>query len=240
MRALVTGGASGMGAAVVAELQADGAEVHVLDVTGDRAVDLRDGDAIEAAVARLPGPVDALYNCAGVSGRGQSALDVLLVNFVGLRHLTELVAETMSAGGAIASIASIGGLGWERRLAELSPLVDTEGFTAGRAWCEANPEAIADAYLVSKRALLLWSARSVRRLAARGIRINCTSPGPTTTAMFPDPTAAVAELAVPLGRPATAEEQARPLLFLNSPAAAYITGANLVVDGGWVADRAAR
>ncbi len=246
-RALVTGGGSGMGAAVVRELVALGAEVHVLDVqpppvevAGYHAADLRDPAALDAVVGELPRPVGALFNCAGVSGRGRSDLDVLLVNFVGLRHLTDLVVDLMAGGGAVASIASVGGLGWEAKVGELLPLVDSDGFEAGRAWCEANPERIAGGYVPSKQALLLWSARSVRALARRGIRINTTSPGPTATAMFPDPRAKVEELAVPLGRPATADEQARPLLFLNSPAASHITGANLVIDGGWVADRAGR
>lgn len=245
--ALVTGGASGMGAAVVAELVAQGAEVHVVDVRAperDGAIghiaDLRDPNQIAAAVDEVPGPINALFNCAGVSGRGMSDVDVLLVNFVGLRHVTELALERMPTGSAVANVASIGGWGWESHIDVLLPLVDSRGFAAGRAWCEEHPDAIARGYMPSKRALLLWSARSVRPLAERGIRINCTSPGPTATAMFRDPRRKVAELDVPLGRPATAEEQAGPLLFLNSPAASHVTGANLVVDGGWIADRAGR
>ena len=77
-------------------------------------------------------------------------------------------------------------------------------------------------------------------LAARGIRINCTSPGDTTTAMTPDFRAKNGvefweALPRPLGRAATPAEQAEVLLFLNSAAASFVTGANLITDGGGTA-----
>ena len=241
------GGGAGMGAAAVRELSQLGAEVHVLDlqapplpVAGHQQVDLKDPDAIARAVEAIGAPVHALFNCVGVSGPPRfSDLDTMLVNFVGVRHLTELVAATMPAGGAIASVASAAGIGWEQQLETWLPLVETTGFAEAAAWCEAQPEAIATGYTPSKRAVALWSAYASVELGARGIRINCTMPGPTETPMLTQLRAKVApgfwdEYPIPLGRPATPGEQARALVFLNSPAASCITGAQLLTDGGSV------
>jgi NAD(P)-dependent dehydrogenase (short-subunit alcohol dehydrogenase family) len=73
---------------------------------------------------------------------------------------------------------------------------------------------------------------------ASGIRINCSSPGSTRTLMAVDfPAEGVEFMNQPSGRDSTPDEQAWPLLFLNSPAASYVNGVNLVVDGGHSAAR---
>ena len=105
-RAIVCGGGgAGMGAAVVRQLEPLGAETHVIDlkeppieVAGFHPTDLRDPDAIAAAVDAIGGKVDALFNCAGLPGGRFSDLDTMLVNFVGQRHLTDLVVERMGEG----------------------------------------------------------------------------------------------------------------------------------------------
>lgn len=242
-RVLVTGGGgSGMGAAVIAELNRLGAEVHVLDlrepdsgVASYRRVDLKDPQAIADAV---DGPFDALFNCVGVPGPPfMPPLDTMLVNFAGVRLLTELVAERMPRGGAVASIASAAAAGWQAQLHTFMPLVETDGFAAARDWCEANPEAIGMAYTPSKIALVIWTAYACNALGARGIRINCTLPGPTETPMLPDFKRKLRdgfwdEYPIPLGRFLTPEDQARALVFLNSDAASGITGTALLTDGG--------
>src|SRR5262245_23215029 len=115
---VVTGAASGIGAATARALLQAGAEVHALDVREVQLegahpglVDLRDPASVDAAVAALPATVDALFNCAGLPqtfGPGPA----MEVNFLGLRHLTEAVIPRMPASGAIACVASVGGLGW--------------------------------------------------------------------------------------------------------------------------------
>src|SRR5437588_10406771 len=103
MRVVVSGGGgAGMGAAAVRELVNLGAEVHVLDlkeppvkVASHQVVDLRDPNATSAAVEKIGGQIDALFNCAGLPGPPFSDVDVLLVNFVGMRHLAEEVVRRM-------------------------------------------------------------------------------------------------------------------------------------------------
>jgi NAD(P)-dependent dehydrogenase (short-subunit alcohol dehydrogenase family) len=238
------GGGAGMGASAVRFLCQLGAEVHVLDlkeppveVASHQAADLRDPDATAAAVERIGGNVDALFNCAGLPGGKFSDLDVLLVNFVGMRHLAELVTARMPPGGAIASISSTAGAGYLANIGKWMPLVVTEGFAAGAEWCRNHPEEIAGGYAPSKEAIIVWTMWASYGLAERGIRLNCLSPGPTDTPMMPDFEAQVGKefmdtFPVPLGRHSAPDEQAWPLIFLNSKLASFVTGENLIADGG--------
>jgi len=238
------GGGAGMGAAAVRHLRELGAEVHVLDlkeppveVASHRAVDLRDPDATAAAVESIGGGIDALFNCAGLPGSKFPDLDVMLVNFVGMRHLAELVSDRMEPGAAIASISSTAGAGYLANIGKWMPLVTAPGFDAAKEWCATHPEEIEGGYAPSKEAIIVWTLWSSFALAGRGIRVNCISPGPTDTPMMPDFEKYVGKefmekFPVPLGRRSTPDEQAWPLIFLNSPLASYTTGENLVTDGG--------
>jgi NAD(P)-dependent dehydrogenase (short-subunit alcohol dehydrogenase family) len=244
-RVVVTGGGgAGMGAATVEVLSQLGAEVHVIDlkdppreVASIQKVDLRDPEATSQAIEKIGGKLHALFNCAGLPGPPFSDLDTITVNFLAARHLAHLCASRMAPGGAIVSISSTGGMGWTQSIEKWLPLIKTKDFTEGRAWCEAHPDVIATGYAPSKEALIIWTLWEACNLAKAGIRLNCTSPGPTDTPMMP----AFEELMgkefmdsfpIPLGRRSTPEEQAWPLVFLNSDAASYITGENFVTDGG--------
>jgi NAD(P)-dependent dehydrogenase (short-subunit alcohol dehydrogenase family) len=238
------GGGAGMGAAAVRHLSDLGAEVHVLDlkeppvgVSSYQAVDLRDPDATLAAVDSIGGPIDALFNCAGLAGSKFPDLDVMLVNFVGMRHLAELVSDRMEPGAAIASISSTAGSGYLANIGKWMPLVTAPGFDAAKEWCASHPAEIEGGYAPSKEAIIIWTLWASYGLADKGIRVNCISPGPTQTPMMPDFEKYVGKefmenFPVPLGRRSTPDEQAWPLIFLNSPLASYMTGENVVTDGG--------
>ena len=143
-RVIVTGCFSGMGEATAKLLLDLGAEVHGMDykpcalpLASFNTVDLRDPASIEAGVAAIGGKVDALFNCAGLPN-AFPAMDVMKVNFLGLRHLTEAVLPLMSEGGAIASIASTGGLGWSRRVPTNMEFVTTKGRSIPKAGTVRN------------------------------------------------------------------------------------------------------
>jgi NAD(P)-dependent dehydrogenase (short-subunit alcohol dehydrogenase family) len=232
---VVTGAASGMGAATAQLLVDLGAHVTAIDinttavrVAGSLEVDLRDKAAIEAAAATIEGPVDGLFSCAGLPGPPFSELDTMKVNFVGARH-----------GSSISAISSSAAVGWWDQMETLGPLLATPGFHEAVAWLEANEEKWSwSGYLFSKWVVDAWVGYWYPDLAAAGIRINCINPGPTDTAMMPAfhdfATKEVVDQAVgPIGRYARAEEQAWPLVMLGSPRLSYVAGEVLAVDGGF-------
>lgn len=245
-RVVVTGSASGMGAAACQILVDLGAEVAGIDVRPTEVpvktsviADLRDPAAIDATVAQIGGPVDAVFSVAGVPGPPFSDVDTLVVNFVGARYLIESLLPAMPEGSAVTCVASVGGLGWQNEWKGLRPLVTTEGFEAGKAWCEANPSAISFPYVFSKKVLNAWVAWRAVQLVTQGIRLNCINPGPTQTGMMPAFEAQwgpmVDAFIGPSRRRSSPEEQAWPLVFLNSPRASYIAGEALQTDAGFAA-----
>jgi NAD(P)-dependent dehydrogenase (short-subunit alcohol dehydrogenase family) len=248
-RAVVAGAATGMGAATVGILLDLGAEVTTLDFKPVTApvkmtldVDLRDRASIDAAVAAVDGPVDALFSCAGLPGPPFSNVDVMVVNFVGARHLVESLVPKMPEGSAIATIASTAGMGWQLELGTWMELVTSNGFDAGKAWCEAHPDAIGGmtgGYTASKQVMNAWVCWRAASLIGRGIRLNVLNPGPTETPMMPDfervagGAELIDEFTKPINRRSTPEEQAWPLVMLNSPRLSYVNGHAFHADGGW-------
>lgn len=245
-RVIVSGCFSGMGEATAKLLLELGAEVHGLDFRDSSQplasftnVDLRDPASIEAAVAGIGGKVDALFNCAGLP-QSFPPLDVMKVNFIGLRHLTEQVLPLMGPGGAIASIASTGGLGWSRRIPTNMEFVTTKGYDAAVVWCEAHlDDVVKEGYSFSKENVIVWTQFMGAHLIKKGIRINCTLPSPTQTPMMATFEAAsgkdvVAAAAEPMGRYSTPAEQAGGIVLLNSDLAGIVNGVVFPVDGGFM------
>ena len=241
-RVLVVGGATGMGAAA-AELALDaGAEVVVMDhapvtLDGVRAVgvDLAERASIDAAVDECGGPVHALLACAGVAD-GTPGIE--RINFVGHRHLIDrmLDAGMLGAGSAVGFISSAAGLGWESNLEELKEVLAVSDFDEAAAWFVERRRAD---YFHTKQAVCAYVASQAYPMLRRGVRINAICPGPTVTPL------AVANEELWLGfgadyradagvEASTPMEQAYPLLFLCSDAAAHINGVTLITDAGYM------
>jgi len=241
-RVLVVGGATGMGAAA-AELLADGgAEVVVMDVAevklpGAKAihVNLAEPSSIDAAVDECGAPVDALLSCAGVAD-GTPGIEK--INFLGHRHLIDrmLAQGALGRGAAIGFISSAAGLGWQANLAELQELLATPDFAGGARWFEEHGKAD---YMSTKQAICAYVASQAFPLLQQGIRINAICPGPTETPL------ALANKDLWLGFGAdyrgetgtevsTPLEQAYPLVFLCSDAAAGVNGVILISDAGYM------
>ncbi len=244
-RVIVSGCYSGMGEATARMLLEQGAEVHGLDykqtnldLASFNQVDLRDPAAIDAAVANIGGKVDALFNCAGLP-QTSPPLDVMKVNYAGTRRVTEQVLPLMAEGGAVASISSTAGLGWSRRIPLLMELVAIGDYEAAVKWCEEHPDDVREGYAFSKEAIVVWSLLTSAHVIKRGIRMNCTLPGPTQTPMMSHFEAAtdvkiIDAVTQPINRRSTPQEQAAALVFLNSQVASYINGVALPVDGGFL------
>jgi NAD(P)-dependent dehydrogenase (short-subunit alcohol dehydrogenase family) len=241
-RALVVGGASGMGAATAELVQDAGAEVVVMDfaevtLPGVKAVhlDLADAASIDAAVDECGGRADAVFSCAGVAD-GTPGIE--RINFIGHRHLIDrlLAKDMLPRGSAIGFISSAAGLGWEPNLALLNELLDTPDFDAATRWVHEHGKAD---YMSMKQAICAYVARQAFPFLKEGIRINAICPGPTDTPL------AQANKDMWLGfgsdyrgevgvEPSTPLEQAYPLVFLCSEAARAITGITLISDAGYM------
>jgi NAD(P)-dependent dehydrogenase (short-subunit alcohol dehydrogenase family) len=242
-RALVVGGATGMGAAVAEVVQDAGAEVVVMDraeitLPGVKAIalDLSDKASIDAAVDECGGPIHALFSCAGVAD-GTPGIE--RINFIGHRHMIDrlLAGDMLPRGSAIGMISSAAGLGWENSLPEVLEYLDVTDFDEAAKWAQDHGKAD---YMFSKKAINGYVAREAFGLLKKGIRINAILPGPTDTPLAQ----ANKEMWLGFGADYRSEvgieastplEQAYPLVFLCSDAAAGVTGITMVTDAGYVA-----
>jgi NAD(P)-dependent dehydrogenase (short-subunit alcohol dehydrogenase family) len=241
-RAVVVGGATGMGAAT-AELALDaGADVVVMDyaevkLSGVESirVDLANQASIDRAVDACGGPVHALFACAGVAD-GTAGIE--RINFIGHRHLIDrmIAGGMLGRGSAIGFISSAAGLGWRASLPQLLEYLDIDDFDAAARWARENDKAN---YMWSKQAVCTYVAREAMAMLKRGIRINAVCPGPTDTPLAQ----ANKEMWLGFGadyrgevgiEAATALEQAYPLVFLCSDAASAINGTTVISDAGYL------
>jgi NAD(P)-dependent dehydrogenase (short-subunit alcohol dehydrogenase family) len=242
-RALVVGGATGMGAAVAEVIRDAGADVVVMDrapveIDGVTSIhlDLADKASIEAAVDECGGPVHALFSCAGVAD-GTPGIEK--INFLGHRLMIErmLDADLLPSGSAIGFISSAAGFGWEQNLDKIHEYLAITDFDEASQWAHDNGHAD---YLWSKLTICAYVAGSAKDLLKQGIRINAIMPGPTNTPLAQ----ANAETWLTFGgdyrdevgiEASTPLEQAYPLVFLCSDAAAGVTGITMYSDAGYFA-----
>ena len=243
--ALITGTGGGIGRAAAALFAAEGATVVGCDLDPARAeetveqvrgaggtmtssapVDLADEALVRSwvdAAAAEHGGVDVLYNNAGLTSFAPLEQVTLEDWSFTLRNELDLVFLACKhawphlrarGGGSVVNVGSTAGL--------------TGSLTLDRT-----------AHTASKGAVIALTRQLAAEGARHGIRVNTISPGmtvtPQTRHLFDDPDHPISRIAdhIPLGRPGLPEDVARCALFLASDESSYVTGANLVVDGGW-------
>lgn len=238
---IVTGAASGIGAATVQELVAQGAEVIAVDLVRPAAstgrfiqADLSDPADIQRLVAELPSGAHGLANIAGVPPT-RPAPQVLKVNLLGLKQLTLQLVPKLADGASIVNLASLAGMGWPQAVPVIRAS-ESLGFDGVEAFCEQHGIAGARSYFFAKEALIAWTHQQRWAWRARGIRMNAVSPGPVDTPILADfietlGARAEEDMRV-MDRPGRPTDIAPVVAFLLSDAAAWIRGANIPTDGG--------
>jgi NAD(P)-dependent dehydrogenase (short-subunit alcohol dehydrogenase family) len=255
--AIVTGGASGIGAGIVEKFVAEGARMVIADIDRDRgedfaakvgadaifrSVDVSDPDQVGALVAfavETFGALDVMVNNAGISSKmHRSFLDddladfqrVMAVNVLGVMAGTRDAARQMASagGGSIINISSIGGI-------------------------QAGGGVMT--YRASKAAVIQFSKSSAIELAYYDVRVNCIAPGSIPTPIlassasgkgreelerFEQTLRAQMRADRPLQREGTPEDVAEAALYLAGDRSRYVTGTVLRVDGGTAAGKAIR
>lgn len=247
---VVTGGASGMGEQVARILGELGAVVHIVDIAepkvpnaGFHQCDLSDFAEVRATADELKAlsPIHFLFPCAGLPPMVKGPMYCMRVNYIGTRLFVESLLPALADGAGIALISSDAAMGWQKNLAQSLEMLAISDPDEAYKWCEVDPATrVRDGYTTSKEMLAVWVQHAAVKLGLdRRIRLNAIAPCPTRTA-FMD----VQETALPdgfldkwpypsLGRMATAEDQAWPLVLLNSPLNATITGTFLYTDQGF-------
>ena len=238
---VVTGAASGIGAATAQLLAAQGAEVISVDLNDPAEpvgrfirADLSDPASIHRLVDALPAGIHGLANIAGVPPT-RPAQQVLKVNLLGLKQLTLQLVPKLADGAAIANLASLAGMGWPQAVAAIhaSESLDFDGVDA---FCHAHGIEGARSYFFAKEALIAWTLQNRWTWRSRGIRMNAVSPGPVDTPILKDFIetlgARAEEDMKTMDRPGRASDIAPVVAFLLSDASGWLRGANLPVDGG--------
>lgn len=238
--ALVTGGSRSIGAAIAKRLASEGATVAityngspekaagvvgVIEQAGGKAIaihaDAGDPAAVRAAVARTVeelGSLDILVNNAGIALGGpisdiafEDYERMIAVNVTGVFVATQEASRHMQSGGRIIHIGS--------------------SMTRYAAFPTAS------LYTLTKGAVAGFNRSLVRDLGPKGITVNTVHPGPTDTDMNPDggPVSQIVGPGMAIGRYGKPEEIASVVAYLASPEAAFVTGAEIVADGGFTA-----
>src|SRR3990170_4840566 len=220
--AIVTGGAAGIGAAIVERFRVEGTKVVVFDLKGEPSVDIPDYAGVQKAVAAA-GPVNIRVNNAGwdsfkpfLATEPAFWQKIISINLVGPMNLLHCVLPGMAerGGGKVVNIAS----------------------DAGRVGSSGEAP-----YSACKGGIIALTKTLAREMASKGVRLNVVCPGLTETNLFaeflkgagnPEKLTEAYRRAIPIGRIGKPEDLPGAILFFASDDADYITGQVLSVSGG--------
>lgn len=245
-RIVVVGAGSGIGAATAAHFHERGDHVLAVDLRQGETpaaeyatCDLRDAGDIARFLSEIGHGWDMLAHVAGVPGTAPPA-DVLKVNYLGMRLMTEGMLPLLRSGGSIVTVASTAALGWQQRLDTLGELLELTDGDAVAQW-QTGQDPDFPVYTTSKQAAILFVKRVAGSAWSKyGVRVNTVSPGPVETPILADFEQTMGKevldtVRATVGRHATVNDVVPLIAFLASPEARWINGQDIQVDGGFIA-----
>lgn len=239
---VITGGASGIGAAIAKQLESEGNQVLSVDIQqADIIADLSTAEGRSEAVAKIreatSDGIKGLVTCAGLGSHVPNKSLITRVNYAGSVELIEGLREHLAASGADVLLVSSNSAPMQTNPEFIEQLLagDLEQACATAEGMDGQP-----VYSGTKQAVTIWMRRNTAAYAAQGIRMNAIGPGytrtPLSAAVEDDPTygEAIKQFiaSIPVGRPGVPEDMADAASFLLSERAGFICGAMLFVDGG--------
>ncbi len=243
---VVTGGSSGIGAAVIARLLGAGCDVWNLDVSDDvpekvTAVhcDLADPGGVERALIELPSRIDGLISVAGVAPGAVPDVQVVAVNFLGVRLLVEKVVSRVSDAGSVVIVASSAGRDWRDNESTVKALLDTPDYESGLSWLDEHEHLWeGNAYKFSKQCAAAYTYRAAGLGRDRGVRVNCINPGIVETRLSPSFRSMLGEatfdyIVSESGRAGQPDDVAAVAEYLLLGDCGWLNGVEITVDGGY-------
>ena len=243
MRVLITGGTSGIGKECSNLLTEIAEEITILDILKPALekvnwikADFTDLGSLDVIEQKLDGKYDVLINSAGLPPRQSQELDILKVNFIALRRISEIIIPKLNPGSSIVNLASKAGSNWHGNISQIKRFLQISNSQDLISFCQSEKLNHVRSYDLSKEAVIVWTMASCEELKKKGIRINSVSPAAIATRILDDFIDAFGERATQMiariGRPGTPLEVAEVILFLLSKKSDWITGIDLPVDGG--------
>ncbi len=239
---VISGGASGIGAAISQQLQSEGHRVFVVDIqqadiVADLATSAGRSHAITAIRNATGGTLDGLVACAGVGSHIPNRELITAVNYFGAVDLVEGLRQTLADNRAAVLLVSSNSAPMPTNPDYVQALLAGDEPAAGAIASQMEAQPV---YSGSKQALARWMRHNTRDYAAQGIRMNAIAPGytrtPLSAAVEDDPTygEAIKQFiaSIPIGRPGLPQDMADAASFLLGDKATFICGAMLFIDGG--------
>lgn len=236
---VLTGGATGIGAAIKQQLLDQGNDIVVIDLKdGDYLADLGDPAARKTVIEQVKADhpsIDGLITCAGVASQFPNPAKILQINYFGTVEIIEGLSDNIVSGGRVVAISSN-----SAPMSTRPDLIDAmlggdENAVVGMASDLHGHEC----YASSKGAVARYMRRKAPEFARQGATFNAVAPGYIQTPM----TKAVEESeeygelikafmdSIPIGRPGQADDVANVVLFLLSPQGSYVAGTTIFIDG---------
>ncbi len=204
--------------------------------------DLSKKESIDNAFTQIPEKIDRFFGVAGLSGAKTGYWTTFTVNFIANKYITDTYLDKrMDRGGAIVYVTSCGGLMWEKWKKEYIKVMDCKTWDEMVAFMKKiSPKDGVGvmAYTLSKRAMNYYASLKAVEYGARGIRVNAMLPGSTDTGMKAEfekmagGKEALLKENGAVGRLATSEEMAAPIVYLNSDMASFVSGLMFIADMG--------